>query len=208
MAQRRATSIRRCERCKINQRLCFCDHIKPSQMETHVKVVMHVRELKLTSNTAYFTELLYPGQTHLLIRGAMDFQFKAEDAIEADRQNLFLYPDEKAEILDEDFKKKYPGPYNLIVPDGSWSQASKVYKREPKFHSIPTVKLPLGIEGEYRLRQSQTPNQVCTLEAIAYALGVLEGAHVQKHMLDFFKVFVDRVWMSRFDFYGEIKNDY
>jgi DTW domain-containing protein YfiP len=177
-------------------------------METKVSVVIHVRELKLTSNTAYFAELLYPQQTHLLIRGAMDFKFEPEAAIDPERQNLFLYPDENAQVLDEDFKAKYPGPYNLIVPDGSWSQASKVYKREPKFHAIPTVKLPEGIEGEYRLRQSQTANQVCTLEAIAYALGILEGEHIQKHMLDFFKVFVDRVWMSRFDFYGEIKDDY
>ena len=85
-------------------------------------------------------------------------------------------------------------------------QASKVYKREKAFHGIPTVKLPEGIEGEYRLRVSQSANQVCTLEAIAYALGALEGKHVEKHMMDFFKVFVDRVWMSRFDFYGEIKD--
>ena len=175
-------------------------------METKVSVVIPVRELKLTSNTAYFAELLYPQQTHLLIRGAMDFKFDPQDAIDPERQNLFLYPDENAQVLDEEFKKKYPGPYNLIVPDGSWSQASKVYKREPAFHSIPTVKLPEGIEGEYRLRQSQSANQVCTLEAIAYALGALESESIQKHMLDFFKVFVDRVWMSRFDFYGEIKD--
>ena len=173
-------------------------------METKLSIVIHVRELKLTSNTAYFTKLLYPEQTNMLVRGAMDFKFNAEDAIDPERQNLFLYPDENAQVLDEDFKKKYPGPYNLIVPDGSWTQASKVYKRESAFHSIPTVKLSEGIEGEYKLRQSQSANQVCTLEAIAYALGVLDGPEIQKHMLDFFKVFVDRVWLSRYDFYAKI----
>lgn len=175
-------------------------------METKVSIVMHVRELKLTSNTAYFTKLLYPEQTHMLIRGAMDFKFDPAEAIDPVRQNLFLYPDENAQVLDDDFKKKYPGPYNLIVPDGSWSQASKVYRREPLFHNIPTVKLPEGIEGDYQLRQSQSANQVCTLEAIAYALGALESPVIQKHMLDFFKVFVDRVMMSRFDFYGKIED--
>lgn len=192
----RLGSTNRCPRCWIRPDLCFCAEIPELKPETRVLIYMHYRELKLPSNTARLTQLCLP-QTEIRVRGLPNQPVSSEGLHVKGRRPVFLYPSEEARELNADFKREFPGPYTLIVPDGSWRQASKVYKREAIFKGIQTVKLPPGPESEYQLRRETDSRHVCTIEAIARSLGILEGMELQHSIEKLFRVMVQRSLIAR-----------
>jgi len=201
---RRSSAAQRCPRCHIHLRHCFCAHLRPLRVATTVSLVVHVRELKLTSNTAAMLREMLPENAHLDVRGAVAEVFDAAPILARPGRPLFVYPSDDALELNADFRAAQPGPYHLIVPDGSWNQARKVHHREPRFAALPTVKLPAGLVGEYGLRRAQHPAFVSTYEAVAHALGILEDPAVAEALMAFFRVFVKSVLHSRTNFYGEL----
>lgn len=197
MSQRRAGHVNRCEYCRLNFHFCVCSSLSATRSRTLVSLIVHVSELKLTSNTAQFVEKILPQSSEIFIRGRVNEPFNAEPILTRSGRPLFLFPDENSVELNEDFREKFPGPYHLIVPDGSWNQAKRVKKREAHFDAVPTVRLPKGLVGEYKLRKAPQPDWVSTYEAVAYSLGVLDGHECQEHMLKFFRKWVQATLNSR-----------
>jgi DTW domain-containing protein YfiP len=197
MSQRRASHHNRCPECRINKHFCVCEHLAQLKTSTNVSLIVHVSELKLTSNTAQFVEKLLPEQSQIFIRGRVHENFSPTELLQRPGRALFLFPDENSQELNQKFLDKYPGPYHLIVPDGNWTQAKKVKKREELFDNIPTVRLPAGPVGEYRLRKAPRPEWVSTFEAVAHALGVLDGSAVRDSMLNFFRKWVEATLAAR-----------
>ena len=187
---------KRCPLCRVNQLFCFCDQVKSYSNITKVSMLVHVRELSLASNTAHLVNRVL-SNSEILIRGQMDSPLQLDGVIDANCRPLFLFPDESAQVLDEQFVKNNPGPYQLIVPDGSWRQAKKFKKREKILASIPSVKLESARPSEYILRKEPSPTSLCTFEAIARALGILESPSLQLKMEEVFTVMVDTVMRSR-----------
>ncbi|MFP5384628.1 MAG: tRNA-uridine aminocarboxypropyltransferase [Bacteriovoracia bacterium] len=197
MSQRRAGHVNRCENCRVNNHFCVCEFIKPFKIETNVSLIVHVRELKLTSNTAQFAQKMLPENAEVVIRGRVHDTFNADPILKKTGRPLFLYPHEDALELNEDFKEKFPGPYHLIVPDGNWQQARKVRQREEGFAKLPAVKLPPGITCEYGLRKALHAEWVSTYEAMAHSLGILEGEEVREKLMEFFRIWVKRTQQAR-----------
>lgn len=197
MSQRRAGHVNRCPNCRVNNVLCVCEFIRPLKIQTNVSLIVHVRELKLTSNTAQFAQKMLPENAEIVIRGRVNENFTAKPVMERPGFPLFLYPHDDAHELNDSFKEKFPGPYNLIIPDGNWQQARKVRQREEEFSKLITVKLPPGIISEYGLRKTQHPEWVSTYEAMAHALGVLEGLETRDRLMDFFRIWVKRTGQAR-----------
>jgi DTW domain-containing protein YfiP len=197
MSKRRSTQGKRCERCRINKILCFCDHIKLHDTKTRVSIIMHHREKHLTSNTAKLATMTLSNAT-IYMRGLPESPFSLEQLnLEPKVLPLYLFPDADAVELNEEFLEKYPGPYHLIVPDGTWNQAKKVRRREPGLSDIMCVKLSDSVKGEYKLRRGVREDGVCTFEAIAYALEVLENKTVSEDLLRQFRIMNNRVAKSR-----------
>ncbi|MFL5783860.1 MAG: tRNA-uridine aminocarboxypropyltransferase [Bacteriovoracaceae bacterium] len=197
MSKRRATNHLRCPKCRINNSLCVCEHIRPIQVKTNVSIVVHVSELTLSSNSAQFVKHMAPDQTELFIRGHVEKKFTPDEILQRPGQPLFLFPSDDALELNADFLTSFPGPHHLIVPDGNWNQAKKVRAREEAFSNMMCVKLPKGIEAEYQLRKALYPGQVSTYEAIAHALGALEGDKVRDDLMTFFRAWVKRTMYNR-----------
>ena len=66
-------------------------------------------------------------------------------------------------------------PVVLIVPDGTWRQASKVKRRVPGLTGVPCVSVSGEARLRYRLRAEAHAHGLSTIEAIARAMGILEG---------------------------------
>lgn len=197
MSHNRSTGINRCPTCRINNNLCICELIRPRTINSLISLVVHVHELKLTSNTAHFVKVMLPESSEIHFRGLVNSPFDSSKITQRPGLPLFLYPHEDAVELDQEFKDKNPGPYHLIVPDGNWHQARRVRKREEEFKPMMAVKLPGAVESEYQLRRSPQPNWVSTYESVAHTLGVLEGIEVRDHMLEFFRAWVKRTMFNR-----------
>ncbi|MGK5083840.1 tRNA-uridine aminocarboxypropyltransferase [Bdellovibrionota bacterium FG-1] len=186
----------RCARCGIRKELCFCQLIPSIQVSTQLRVVMHVAERNLTSNSARLAVESLPGsQIHW--RGGHPAQVGDVPALQAVEGALVLFPSEDAAILTSEFVATLKRPVTLWVPDGSWKQARKMAHREPALQTAISVKLSPGPPSEYRLRAEPHPYQLSTFEAIARAMGVLEGPAVQQELEIFFRIMVGRHLCAR-----------
>jgi DTW domain-containing protein YfiP len=136
---------------------------------------MHHRERHLTSNTANLANLTLPN-CEILLRGLPDKPFSAESLqLSSEETPIYLFPHEDAiELTPLFIEENNDKKFHLIVPDGTWSQAVKFYRREEGLAGIQCVKLSAGEPGRYKLRKSSDENRLSTFEAITRALGILE----------------------------------
>ena len=82
------------------------------------------------------------------------------------------------------------------MPDGTWRQANRVKRRVPGLATVQAVSLPAHHRSYYRLRRTHLGNRLATFEAIALALGILEGPAIAAHLLHIFRAIVDRALWS------------
>lgn len=65
------------------------------------------------------------------------------------------------------------------------------------------MSLPVGPPSIYRLRQETQAGGLATLEAIARALGILEGASIQRELERVLRIMVERTLWAR----GALRDD-
>lgn len=186
---RRDNRDNRCERCLLFVGLCVCELIPRIETRTRLVLVIHHTEIRKPTNTGNLAaSCLTNSEVH--IRGR-DREPSAPIAW-GETTPLLLFPHEgEAETL-----TAVDGPVTLIVPDGNWRQASKVRARVPNVRSVRCVTLPPGEPSIYRLRSEPHPSGLATMEAIARAMGILEGPEVQAKLEHVFRAMVERtLWL-------------
>jgi DTW domain-containing protein YfiP len=85
----------------------------------------------------------------------------------------------------------------LIVPDGNWRQASKVHHRHPEIKHMRRVKIGVRDPGLKFIRRETRPLGMATLQAISFAMGVLEGPKVEEHLLSVYQAKWEQTLKSR-----------
>ena len=121
-------------------------------------------ELLLTSNTGRFAALSLPNSELLGYGGGEAF----DATTLAQPGTALLYcsgPPRALSFL----------PTRLIVLDGSFRQARRMYKRVPALRELPEFTLNAPTITPTRLRKSPQRGGMSTIEAIAAALHLLEG---------------------------------
>jgi DTW domain-containing protein len=193
---KRERAKNRCQHCLMSVSLCICSEIPTIVTQTHVVIVMHHREVKMPTNTGRLAHQCLVG-SKLVLRGLKDSPADVSTLVSTNTTPLLLHPCDDAISLDEHFTAKIPPPYTLIVPDGSWRQASKVGTREEGLRDVQRVMLRMGAPTQYKLRKETKQDGLATLEAIARALGVLDSPEVEAKLTEIFRVMVSRTLRSR-----------
>jgi DTW domain-containing protein YfiP len=173
--------------------LCVCALIPRLTTRTRVVLFIHRFEHRKPTNTGLLAASCLVG-SEVHVRGGesdANVPFVCPEGSRA----LVLFPYEGATPLDQ--VEPSEAPVTLVVPDGSWRQASKVYKRVPGLAGLPCVSLPPGAHSTYRLRTEAHEKGLSTIEAIARALGILEGAAVQAALEEVFLAMVERTLWAR-----------
>lgn len=184
----------RCTGCRLHAGLCACALIPRVETRTRVVLIIHRNELRKTTNTGRLaTQCLV--NSELVVRG--DGARPAPLELPPDMEPVVLFPAEDATPLDELVAILDGKPLALIVPDGTWRQAAKVRNRVPGLAHARCAALPAGDPSRYRLRVSAHDHGLSTIEAVARALGVLEGPHVQAALEHPFRVMVERTLWAR-----------
>ena len=175
--------------------LCLCALIPRPRIETRTRLVLiiHRYEARKPTNMGRLaTECL--ANSEIIVRGH-ESQPTPPFSCDPGTRPLFLFPHEGATHLDE--IPTPSGPVTLIVPDGNWRQAAKVRNRVPGLRDVQCVSLPAGPPSTYRLRTEAHETGLATIEAIARAMGLLEGEHVQRALDLVFVAMVDRTLQAR-----------
>ena len=186
---RRANVGQRCQGCMMHMSLCICALIPRLETKTRLVLVMHKAEKRKPTNTGHLAaKALVNSET--IVRG-IEGKPDPEVTWPAGSEPVLLYPAEDAKPL-----QRCAHPVTLIVPDGNWRQASKVRQRVRGLRDVRCVTLPSGAPTSYRLRSESQPNGLATIEAIARAFGILEGAHIQAALEAIFRTMVERtLWI-------------
>jgi DTW domain-containing protein YfiP len=182
----------RCPLCRMHQVLCVCALLPTLPTRTRLVLVIHRFEERKPTNSGLLAARCLPN-SQVLIRGGIDRE-EPRFVDDPERQALLLFPHERAVPITQ--YAQSPRPVTLIVPDGTWRQASKVANRLPGLDDVPYVTLPPDEPTRYQLRSEYHAGRLATLEAIARALGILDGVEVRRGLEHIFRVMVDRtLWM-------------
>ncbi len=166
------------------------------ETRTRLVLVIHRYEDRKPTNTGRLAAACLPN-SEVIVRGHVPRSGAPPETLSFDRavRPVFLFPSEEAVPLASFASSQEP--VALIVPDGTWRQASKVKQRVRGLESVPCVSLPPGPPSLYRLRAEPRPGGLATMEAIARALGVLEGPPVQIELERVLLAMVERTLWAR-----------
>ncbi len=185
----RAKKSERCGRCRMRIDLCFCPFIPVYDLRTRLVLVMHYREIPKTTATGPLALVALPN-SELRVQGIRDQILDFSDLNTPQRRTLFLYPDDDSPVLSRDFLEQDPRPVTLVVPDGTWSQASRMGKRLPGLEHAERVRLPEGRRTQWGIRNEPHPHGLATFEAIARSFGIIESLEVQAGLEELFLLMV------------------
>jgi DTW domain-containing protein YfiP len=136
-----------------------------------VVILQHPREARLAICSAHMTRLaLENAELHRGVR------FAANPAVRqaaATAGAALLYPGAGATPAGELTPR--PPPVLLVV-DGTWLQAERMLRDNPFLAALPRVAVVPDLPSGYgELRREPGPEHLPTIEAVAQALGALEG---------------------------------
>ncbi len=181
--------------------LCICALVPRLRTRTRLVLLIHFREARKPTNTGQLA-------ARCLERSSVNVYGKPDQPLELpplgdDEVPLLMFPEEGAPPISQHAASEQP--IALIVPDGNWHQARKAARRVSGSGAIRCVTLPAAGPTEYRLRAEPREGGLATLEAIARAIGILEGdagPQIERAMLAVFRVMVERTLWFR----GKLRN--
>ena len=161
-----------CARCRRPERVCYCRHLTSIDTVTRVVLLQHPRERDVAIGTARMASLCLPNsELHVGVswEGSAELDRALSDPA---RPAVLLYPGEGARNV-----STHPpsGPVTLVVVDGTWWQARKLVRQNPRLAALPRYAFVPLAPTEYRIRKEPQETYVSTIEALVHVLSVLEG---------------------------------
>ncbi|NOR45043.1 MAG: DTW domain-containing protein [Candidatus Delongbacteria bacterium] len=169
-----------CPVCKLYNDICICSEIKEFTLDTRISILMHIKEKRKVSNTGKIADLCL-NNSQVIYKGEKYPTTDINNLISEDHINLILYPDATSE-LNKEFIAKCDKPINLILLDGNYNQAGKMFRSEKILRKAKTIRLPLGQIRKCKLRSPLYPEQISTIEAILNALEIIGDNSANEYM--------------------------
>jgi DTW domain-containing protein YfiP len=180
-----------CPQCEFLKSRCLCDTIRP--IENHVKVVIlqHKSETKHALNTV---RILVKSLTNISLLIGEDFTHNDDlNAILCDPKNRcgLIFPGDNAVIMNTESKSQWEKITHLIMIDGTWRKAKKIFLLSKNLHTIPSFKIIPSNTSEYRIRKSPNVDGLSTLEATVLSLKSIEPELDTSSLQKSFKKMID-----------------
>ena len=161
-----------CNDCDFLKSRCLCDTLKLIPNNVHLIVLQHPSESKHPLNTVRIMKKSFQGMTVLI---GEDFSTDLKlNTLLCDSRNecALLYPGDNALVLNE--QQTVKKITHLILLDGTWRKAKKIFMLSRNLHPLPSIKLAPATTSDYRIRKAPSDQSLSTLEACTEALRYLE----------------------------------
>lgn len=167
---------RYCSQCGKAKKACICQWIAPLASDVELIILQHPSEEQRPLGTARILDLSLGNCQRLVGEDFSDHQRLNQLLADERYQHWLLFPNEQACEVDEvahslAVNGKVP---RIILLDGTWKKAYKIWQLSTNLHSLPCVKLPQGLSGNYRIRKSPSDNALSTVEAGFHILSDLQ----------------------------------
>lgn len=171
-----------CPTCLRPQSTCICTFIAPVTSPVDLLILQHPLEVANAKNSARLLHLSMFGSR--LLPGETFSPDELATLLTADgRTPALLYPDTsddpaalvaKPPPLDPALLQS-PHNLRLVVLDATWRKSRKMLYLNPLLQQLPRFALRDMPASNYRIRKAHALDQLSTLEAVAYALTLLDG---------------------------------
>jgi len=162
-----------CWRCHRPEVACVCRHLPdqpPVHNRTGIYILQHPRERYHPKGTAPIA-LLGLSNVHLDV-AHFDERGEPTRRLALPADTGLLYPHERSRSLDQVAPAERPA--HLLLLDGTWGNAHRLYRSNPWLGSLPHFHLEPDTPERYRIRGEPDPHNRSTIEAIVEALRILE----------------------------------
>jgi DTW domain-containing protein YfiP len=169
-----------CEGCGRPPIVCICAALVTVVPRTKVVVLQHPREADNAIGTAWMVERCFGAERIVGVELENDPRF-ARALSDPAAPAILLAPGPSAIDL---HARPPEGPVTLIVVDGTWSQAKKLFRVNPSLARLPRYAFQPASPSNYRIRREPADHCVSTIEATVAALALLEerrGSTVDVH---------------------------
>lgn len=154
-----ASEILRCPVCGVHPHLCFCAGFPTFATRTRIVFLQHAQEALKPTNSARLA--------CRILSGASIVPWVRTAPPPFPRDTILLYPSADAAPLSA---PELAGSALVVIPDGTWSQASRIASVLGKGAAIPRRTLPAGNASAWTVRQSDDPERISSAQAAAMVL--------------------------------------
>ena len=159
-----------CSNCEFIEQRCLCPYIKKINNQTILTILQHPSEVKHPLNTV---KLLAKSFLKINIYVGEDFSnsIELQELLNnyKDHQAL-IFPNPQALLLKPESESDDHKINHLILLDGSWKKAKKIYYSNAFLQRLPSYYLESNNISEYIIRKSPMEKSLSTLEATILAL--------------------------------------
>ena len=197
----RGKKLIRCELCLLGELFCTCKHRQYLATKVSFMLLMYNDEVLKPTNSGRLIADLIP-DTHAFLWTRTDTD-KGMLALLSDEryQPYLVFPQQYIEanqavvsqILPEnlqqlDGKQKIP---LLVMLDGSWREAIKMYRKSPYLHNMPVLSFAPETLATYALRKGSHDFQLGTAEVASLALTAAQEPQNGAALSAWFDLFVE-----------------
>ena len=151
-----------CWQCARPESHCHCTLISPFLAQCNTVILQHPREKKRFYSTAkLITQWI---RNCKLVRG-IGFDQAAILDLFPNTQLAALFPAGNAVPANS---LRLSAATTVIVIDGTWSEAKKIYRENTWIADLPHIALSPLLRSRYRIRKQPRPECLSTIEALAY----------------------------------------
>ena len=159
-----------CYRCDKPASMCICARIEAVGNTVGVHVLQHPRERRHPLGTARLLRLgLEDVSIHVL---SVSEKSAESEPVALPVDAGLLYPADDARDLATLTPDERPS--HLVVIDGTWTQAHRLYRDNPWIHELPRYRLPEGEPSRYRIRKEPALACLSTIESVVASLRILQ----------------------------------
>lgn len=196
----RGSFVRRCEACRMPERGCICA-LRPRlpAAAADIWLMMHPDEVRKPTNTGRLIEECLPGTRRFVWnRVTPDPSFEAALA-DPDVQPWIVFPAppdryEERLIPFQITPGKRPA---LMLLDGTWQQAGKMFRLTRYLDAFPVLSLQPQQASAYGLRRAVHEGQLCTVEVAAALLRLVGSGDSGDWLERYFRVFSEHYLACR-----------
>lgn len=164
---------RYCEHCGRALKACVCGWITEVKSPIEVIILQHPTEVNQAKGTAKLIQLSMSNCKVFVGENFSNHNELNDLLAQPNTQNLILFPSDDSKLITKPspFEKK---KIRLILLDGTWKKAFKLFQLSENLHGLPQVHLSDDIEGRYTIRKAPRESALSTLEAAYHALTILD----------------------------------
>ncbi|MBA6287345.1 tRNA-uridine aminocarboxypropyltransferase [Colwellia sp. MB3u-4] len=176
-----------CQQCQRPEKACICAFTVAIDNHIPVIVLQHPSEVKQSKGTVSLLKQSLTNCEVIVGETFADSDILRQRLIQYADNIVLLYPSKQALTLNfpaltitdnnqsEDIEPKLSEIKCIIILDGTWKKAYRMFMSNACLHNIKHIVLPQGIASLYEIRKTKKDHALSSLEACCHALARVEN---------------------------------